>query len=60
MIRLEPNLVYSIAATFTALLGAGFDLKTRRIPNFITGPALLAFCAGASACFSAQWLARPA
>ena len=42
MIRLEPQIIYPAAATITALLGAGFDLKSRRIPNLITGPALLA------------------
>ena len=41
MIRIENEFVYPAAATLTALLGAGFDLKSRRIPNFITGPALL-------------------
>ena len=42
MIRVEPQIIYPAAATFTALLGAGFDLKSRRIPNLVTGPALLA------------------
>ena len=42
MIRIEREFVYSGAATLAALLGAGFDLKSRRIPNLLTGPAFLA------------------
>lgn len=41
MIRIEDNLIYSVAAIATALLGAASDLKDRRIPNLLTGPALL-------------------
>lgn len=41
MIRIESEFVYLAAATAIALAGATFDLKSRRIPNFITGPALL-------------------
>jgi prepilin peptidase CpaA len=40
--QLEKELVYPAAASLVALAGAAFDLKSRRIPNFITGPALLA------------------
>ena len=42
MIHMEREFVYRGAATLAALLGAGFDLKSRRIPNLITGPAFLA------------------
>jgi prepilin peptidase CpaA len=41
MIPFSKELIYPAAATFCALAGAAFDLKSRRIPNFITGPALL-------------------
>ena len=41
MIRVEREMIYPAVAVTTALLGAAFDLKSRRIPNFITGPALL-------------------
>ena len=41
MIRIENEFVYPAAATLAALAGAAFDLKSRRIPNFITGPAIL-------------------
>ncbi len=41
MIRLDNEFVYPAAATLIALAGAAFDVKSRRIPNFITGPALL-------------------
>jgi prepilin peptidase CpaA len=40
--QLEKELVYPAAASVFALVGAGYDLKSRRIPNFVTGPALLA------------------
>jgi prepilin peptidase CpaA len=42
MLWIEKEFVYPAAATAVALLGAGFDIKSRRIPNLITGPALLA------------------
>ena len=42
MIWMEREFVYSGTATLAALLGAGFDLKSRRIPNLLTGPAFLA------------------
>lgn len=38
---MDRELVYPGAATLTALLGAGFDVKWRRIPNLLTGPAFL-------------------
>lgn len=41
MIRIENDLIYPAAAILTASLGAMLDLKDRRIPNLLTGPALL-------------------
>jgi prepilin peptidase CpaA len=41
MSTLEKEFVYPAAATAIALIGAGFDIKSRKIPNFITGPAIL-------------------
>jgi prepilin peptidase CpaA len=41
MTPFSNELIYPAAATFCALTGAAFDLRSRRIPNFITGPALL-------------------
>ena len=41
MVPFSKELIYPAVATFCALTGAAFDLKSRRIPNFITGPALL-------------------
>ncbi len=38
---MEKEFGYLAAATLCSLLGAAFDLRSRRIPNFITGPALL-------------------
>jgi prepilin peptidase CpaA len=38
----SKEFVYPAAASVSALIAAGFDLKSRRIPNFITGPAILA------------------
>ena len=40
--QLDKELVYPALASVVALIGAAFDLKTRRIPNFITGPSLFA------------------
>lgn len=42
MMLLQKEFVYPAAASVTALIAAGFDMKSRRIPNFVTGPALLA------------------
>ena len=42
MIAFNEQLIYPAAATLCALTGAAFDLKSRRIPNFITGPSILA------------------
>jgi prepilin peptidase CpaA len=38
---MNPEFVYPIAASVVALVGAAFDVKSRRIPNKLTGPALL-------------------
>lgn len=38
---LSKELVCPAAASVTALIAAGFDVKSRRIPNFLTGPAIL-------------------
>ena len=42
MMQLAKEFVYPASASIFALIGAGFDLKSRRIPNFVTGPAILA------------------
>jgi len=42
MMQLTKEIVYPAAASIGALIGAGFDVKSRRIPNLVTGPALLA------------------
>ena len=42
MIGFEKEFVYPAAATVVALIGAGTDIKSRRIPNYLTGPAILA------------------
>ena len=41
MTCLSKELVYPAASTLCAMIGAGFDLRSRRIPNFVTGPAIL-------------------
>ena len=41
MTSLQPELTYPAAATACALIGSVFDVKSRRIPNFITMPAFL-------------------
>ena len=38
----EKEFVYPAAASIFALIGAAFDIKSRRIPNFVTGPAIIA------------------
>jgi prepilin peptidase CpaA len=42
MMHLTKELAYPAVATLFALAGAGFDVKSRRIPNFVTGPAIVA------------------
>jgi prepilin peptidase CpaA len=39
--HLEKELVYPIAASLCAIAGAAVDVKSRRIPNLLTGPSLL-------------------
>jgi prepilin peptidase CpaA len=41
MTPLQPELTYPAAATACALIGSIFDVKSRRIPNFITMPAFV-------------------
>jgi prepilin peptidase CpaA len=41
MTFLTSELTYPATATVCALIGSVFDVKSRRIPNFITAPALL-------------------
>ena len=41
MTSLQPELTYPAAATACALVGSVFDVKSRRIPNFVTMPAFL-------------------
>jgi prepilin peptidase CpaA len=41
MMMFNNETIYPAAATLCALAGAAFDLKSRRIPNFITGPSIL-------------------
>ena len=37
MIGFEKEFVYPAAATVVALIGACTDIKSRRIPNYLTG-----------------------
>lgn len=37
----QPELVYAAAALLCAMIGAAYDIKSRRVPNFLTGPAFL-------------------
>jgi prepilin peptidase CpaA len=41
MTFLTSELTYPATATVCALIGSFFDVKSRRIPNFVTAPALL-------------------
>jgi prepilin peptidase CpaA len=41
MIGIQKEFVYPAVATAIALVGAATDIKSRRIPNWITGPAIL-------------------
>ena len=41
MTSLQPEFVYPATASFCAIVGSLFDVKSRRIPNFVTGPSLL-------------------
>jgi prepilin peptidase CpaA len=42
MMHLERGFVYLATASLCAIIAAGFDVKSRKIPNLLTGPALLA------------------
>jgi len=42
MLHLTKDIAYPAVATLFAVAGAGFDVKSRRIPNFVTGPAIVA------------------
>jgi prepilin peptidase CpaA len=39
--HLSKELIYPAAAALCSLMGAATDLKSRRIPNLLTGPAIL-------------------
>ncbi|MDP9050952.1 MAG: prepilin peptidase [Acidobacteriota bacterium] len=41
MTHLSTDLTYSVTAVACALVGSVFDVKSRRIPNFITFPSML-------------------
>lgn len=41
MTFLQSDLTYPAVATVCAVAGSVFDVKSRRVPNFITGPAFL-------------------
>src|ERR1700719_3526491 len=38
---LQPDSMYATAAVLCALIGAAYDVKDRRVPNFLTGPAIV-------------------
>jgi prepilin peptidase CpaA len=42
MINLQPQLIWIGGALLCAVIGSIHDLRDRRIPNWITGPAILA------------------
>jgi prepilin peptidase CpaA len=39
MMQIEQEIVYPAAASACAVIGSIFDVKSRRVPNFLTGPA---------------------
>lgn len=41
MMHLERGLAYLAIASLCAIIGAAFDIRSRRIPNLLIGPALL-------------------
>ena len=41
MMPIEQEIVYPAAASICALIGSIYDLKSRRVPNLLTGPAVL-------------------
>jgi prepilin peptidase CpaA len=42
MMPINKEFVYPAAASVCAVIGSVFDIKSRRVPNFLTGPAILA------------------
>lgn len=38
---MKPELVYAAAALLCAGIGATYDVKSRRVPNLLTGPSIL-------------------
>lgn len=41
MMQIDKELVYPAAASLCAVIGSVFDVKSRRVPNLLTGPAIL-------------------
>jgi prepilin peptidase CpaA len=41
MMQIENELVYPAAASICAVVGSVFDVKSRRVPNLLTGPSIL-------------------
>ena len=41
MTFLQPDFVYQATGAGAAIAGSFFDVRSRRIPNFVTGPAIL-------------------
>ncbi len=41
MTHIDQELVYPAAASLCALIGSVFDVKSRRVPNLLTGPAII-------------------
>jgi prepilin peptidase CpaA len=41
MMHADSDLIYLAAASVIATIAAAFDIVSRKIPNFVTGPALL-------------------
>jgi prepilin peptidase CpaA len=41
MTILQPDFMYAAVAVLCALTGAVYDVRSRRVPNFLTGPAFL-------------------
>jgi prepilin peptidase CpaA len=40
MLKLNIEYMYSAAALLCAIIGAAYDIKSRRVPNFVTLPAI--------------------
>ena len=43
MMQIEQEFVYPAVASACAFIGSVFDVKSRRVPNLLTGPTVL-FC----------------